>query len=196
VTEQEKYKRHQEAMRRYRESNREEIRLRYHKNKRKYLDARKLKRKNNPEFAAEENARSQAWHLRNKERVREYHRKKAERYGRTNLNYLIRKRLRNRIGMALSKNSKSGTTLMLLGCSIQDLKIYLESKFDVGMSWQNWGKGKDKWNLDHIIPCALFDLSKPGHQQRCFHFSNYQPLWEIDNIRKGAKSLNGQFNLL
>jgi hypothetical protein len=76
---------------------------------------------------------------------------------------------------------------------MDDFKIYLESKFEPGMSWGNYGyRG---WHVDHIVPCALFDLSKPAHVRRCFHFSNLQPLWAQDNLRKGVQSSN-QFNLL
>ena len=79
--------------------------------------------------------------------------------------------------------------------SIDNFKIYIESKFEIGMNWENWGHGADKWNLDHIVPCAIFDLSKLEHQKRCFHFSNYQPLWQIENFKKKAKT-TGQLNLI
>ena len=53
------------------------------------------------------------------------------------------------------------------------------------MTWKNWGvKG---WHLDHIIPCASFDLSLPEEQKKCFHYTNLQPLWAEDNLSKGSK---------
>jgi len=52
------------------------------------------------------------------------------------------------------------------------------------MTWSNYGKG---WHIDHIKPCASFDLSNPEQQKICFHYTNLQPLWAIDNIKKGAK---------
>ena len=54
------------------------------------------------------------------------------------------------------------------------------------MNWDNYGV----WHLDHIIPCARFDLSDPEQQKICFHYTNLQPMWGEDNMRKGAK-LNG-----
>lgn len=95
------------------------------------------------------------------------------------------------------KSTKLHSALVLLGCSIPDFRIYIESKFDVGMTWQNWGNKQDQWNLDHIIPIALFDLSRASHQERCFHFSNYQPLWRTENQSKGSKVFGShQFDLL
>ena len=122
-------------------------------------------------------------------------RERNSRRGRDSLNLRLRRNLSGRLTHILRGSRKSAPFLNLLGCSVEDFKIYIESKFDVGMSWDNWGKGCDKWNLDHIVPCALFDLTKSEHQKRCFHFSNYQPMWQPDNARKYSKSDN-QFRLL
>jgi len=51
------------------------------------------------------------------------------------------------------------------------------------MTRENHGK----WHLDHVRPCASFDLTKPEEQEKCFHYSNYQPLWAEQNLSKGAK---------
>jgi hypothetical protein len=68
---------------------------------------------------------------------------------------------------------------------MSDLFKHLESKFTEGMSWSNYGyKG---WHVDHIKPCASFDLSDPEEQKKCFHYTNLQPLWWYDNFKKGAK---------
>ena len=73
----------------------------------------------------------------------------------------------------------------LLGCSPDFFKRHLESKFTEGMSWENYGtKG---WHIDHIKPCASFDLTIESEQIECFHFSNLQPLWWYDNIEKSDK---------
>jgi len=91
---------------------------------------------------------------------------------------------------------KSQRTVALIGCSIEDFKIYIESLFNVGMSWDNYGKGDDKWEIDHIIPLALFDLTNPNHTKRAFHFSNMQPLWCKENNAKRDKLTDSQFRLL
>jgi hypothetical protein len=73
---------------------------------------------------------------------------------------------------------------MLLGCSIEFLKKHLETQFTEGMSWDNYTYYG--WHIDHIKPCKLFDLSKPEEQQKCFHYSNLQPMWWHDNLIKKA----------
>ena len=47
------------------------------------------------------------------------------------------------------------------------------------MSWDNHG---DIWEIDHILPCSSFDLTKLEEQQKCFHFSNHQPLFKTTQI--------------
>jgi len=72
----------------------------------------------------------------------------------------------------------------LIGCSISVFRAHIEGKFTDGMSWIGGG-----WHIDHIKPCAAFDLSDPEQQKQCFHFSNTQPLWKLDNLRKHTKIL-------
>ena len=67
--------------------------------------------------------------------------------------------------------------------SWKDLKKHLENQFVEGMSWDNYGE----WQIDHIVPCASFDLSDPNQQRICFNFRNLQPLWAKDNQRKQDK---------
>ncbi len=107
----------------------------------------------------------------------------------TDLNYKMKCILRCRINDALKHNWKADRIMELLGCSIEYLKNYLEVQFDDEMSWSNHGKGGDKWNIDHIRPCASFDLTKEEEQRKCFNFQNLQPLWQSDNEAKGAKIL-------
>jgi hypothetical protein len=102
-------------------------------------------------------------------------------------NYRIASNLRCRIWIAIKKNQKGGHLVELLGCSVESLKVYLGEHFLSGMSWDNYGRGKNKWHIDHIKPCASFDLSDPEQQKQCFNYKNLQPLWEEDNLSKGAK---------
>lgn len=74
-----------------------------------------------------------------------------------------------------------------LGCTMPRLLEYLESKWLIGMTWDNYGKGVEKWTLDHIKPLSVFNLEDKSEQLAAVHYTNLQPLWWIDNIRKGNK---------
>lgn len=80
----------------------------------------------------------------------------------------------------------------LLGCTIEYFKIHIEQQFVDGMNWGN--QGRFGWHIDHIIPCSRFDLTKESEQRKCFHYSNMQPLWGQDNLRKSNK-LNYKISL-
>ena len=73
----------------------------------------------------------------------------------------------------------------LLGCSFETARKHIESLFKPGMSWNNYGK----WHMDHIIPCASFDLRCPVQQLACCYYKNLQPLWAFDNMSKGSQIL-------
>jgi hypothetical protein len=70
-----------------------------------------------------------------------------------------------------------------LGCSIPELKTYLESKFQEGMSWENWGIYG--WHIDHIIPLDAFNLTNREEFLKACHYTNLQPLWAEENLKKG-----------
>lgn len=93
----------------------------------------------------------------------------------------LRHRLRSRMLHALKDQrcKKKDPTSLLAGCRISELKRYLELQFKPGMTWDNI-------HIDHIIPCASYDLTDVEQQRRCFHFTNLQPLLAVDNMRKGA----------
>lgn len=101
--------------------------------------------------------------------------------------FKLRMNLRHRIWSALQAGeaSKSGGIQELVGCSAANLMEHLQSQFTDGMSWESYGRGG--WHVDHIRPCASFDLTDPEHQRQCFHYTNLQPLWAADNIRKGSR---------
>ena len=85
----------------------------------------------------------------------------------------------------MAGTSKSAATLELLGCSVEELKKHLENQFIKGMTWNNYGL--HGWHIDHIKPCASFDLTKEEEQRKCFHYTNLQPLWAKDNLSKSNK---------
>lgn len=98
--------------------------------------------------------------------------------------YRLQKALRRRLHHALQGVCKAAPTLELLGCTTEELRLHLEAQWAEGMSWDNYGT--HGWHIDHIKPCASFDLSDPAQQRTCFHYTNLQPLWARDNLAKGA----------
>jgi hypothetical protein len=164
----------------------------YIKNREHILIRRKIYGVNNKELLQRKNKRyyidnkdkillvSKSYYQQNRKRIItrsiEYEKKRIV----SDINYKLRKRLRGRVKMALNGNYKTGRTIEMLGCSIDEFRKHLESKFQDGMSWKNYGE----WHIDHIIPCASFDLSKVDEQRKCFHYTNQQPLWAVDNLRK------------
>lgn len=90
--------------------------------------------------------------------------------------------LRGRLKSVLRGESKAGSAVRDLGCTIEVLKIYLESKFQPGMTWENWSR--DGWHIDHIIPLASFDLTDRERFLKACHYTNLQPLWAKQNLKK------------
>jgi hypothetical protein len=106
----------------------------------------------------------------------------------TDINFKILKICRSRIQRAIKCNFKSSRSVNLLGCTIPELKLYIEKQWKPGMTWENWGRSEgDQWQIDHVIPCAFFDMSDPVEQYMCFNYENLQPLWWKENIEKRDK---------
>ena len=105
------------------------------------------------------------------------------------LNYKLVCNLRTRLYSALKNKQKKGSAVKDLGCSIDFLKQYLQSQFLPSMTWNNWGKGPDMWNIDHIVPLSSFDLTDREQLLKAVHYTNLQPLWEPDNLQKSSKIL-------
>lgn len=109
-----------------------------------------------------------------------------ERYN-SDPNHKIRMNLRRSIRRVIKEGRESQRSKELLGCETVKVRVYLEQRFDTNMSWDNYGKGENCWNIDHIVPCTAFDLKNPEEQKKCFNYTNLQPMWHVENIRKGNK---------
>jgi hypothetical protein len=96
----------------------------------------------------------------------------------------IRTLIRNQIRRHCNRK-KNTKTEILLGCSANSFREYIEGMFEDGMSWSNYGNGHGKWNIDHVYPISRFNLSDIEEQKRAFNFTNCRPMWAIDNIKKG-----------
>lgn len=174
-----------EQKKEYREKNKEKIRQR-----------RKEYRKNNRIKLLEQSKR---YWLKNRakllERKREYDKKNREKLNKQKKEYIkerrkndpnfriaCRLRRRTNVGIISQGGIKSASTQELLGCSFDEARIHIENQFIEGMCWENY----PDWEIDHIRPCASFDLTDPEQQKQCFHWSNLQPMWAENNLKKSS----------
>ena len=172
----------------------------YHKHKEKNLECAKLYRSKNLEKIKlyqinyrtinREKLKQKTLEYRIKHRkiirVRQYKYVAIKR--KTDPYFKLMDNLRSRIYCVLKgKIKKSTRTLNLLGVeNISEVKLHLEKQFKNGMTWSNHGE----WHIDHIKPCASFNLICPVQQLACFHYKNLQPLWALENMRKSSKLID------
>lgn len=113
---------------------------------------------------------------------REWNRDRTARKRSRNIKSRLSNLMRNRVVSAIRHGGyqKRTRTSELLGCSWNDFIEHIQRQFSIGMSWSNYGK----WHIDHIIPLA--SAASEDALIKLFHYTNLQPLWAEDNIRKGA----------
>lgn len=97
--------------------------------------------------------------------------------------YKLKVRYRKRVWEAYRSTgyTKRSKTFELLGCTHDKFKSHLEHQFTDGMTWENYGE----WHVDHIIPFATAKSAEDV--AKLCHYTNLQPLWAADNIKKGAR---------
>ena len=119
-----------------------------------------------------------------KPETKELTRNRVNKRYKTDINFRISQICRSRVRRALKGLNKSASTMKLIGCTIDELRNHIESKFEPWMTWENQGSGG--WDIDHIKACFHFNLADPEQQRACFNWSNLQPMEHIANIRKGV----------
>jgi len=124
---------------------------------------------------------SKSYYKRNRQQVAARHLEYMRRKRRNDIHFRLADNLRCRLYQALKRNYKAGSAVSDLGCSIEELKQHLESQFQEGMTWDNYGQ----WHIDHIKPLASFDLINRDQLLEACHYTNLQPLWALDNLLKG-----------
>ena len=136
-------------------------------------------------FVDRDKATKAIYRAANKEKTKiQGHIYETNRY-KNDLNYRIRKVIRARIRSALARKQKSGSAISDLGCTVEEFKSYISLKFQPGMTWENWSY--NGWHLDHIIPLSSFDLTNREQFLKACHYTNMQPLWKEDNMKKMNK---------
>lgn len=127
-----------------------------------------LKQKSKPDFRDKANA---------------YRRKKEKNDPIFKMNGSLRRYINKTL--KIHKSPKYHKLNEVLGCSVYELKKYLETKFQPGMTWEN--HGLYGWHIDHIKPLSKFNMLNSNEQKKAFHYTNLQPLWAKDNLKKGNK---------
>jgi hypothetical protein len=180
-------------------ANRERIRAYraeyYQRNKATELENWKRFHAENPEAKRGYDA---AYRAKNRERLREYRRgaevkeakneRERNRYN-AEPSYRIEKITRAIFRQCLQGKHTPERVVRLIGCTREELIVHLEKQFAPGMTWENYGRqAVPGWDVDHIRPVSSFDLTDGRQADACWHWSNLQPLWQIDNLRKMARN--------
>jgi hypothetical protein len=92
----------------------------------------------------------------------------------------IKRNLRSRLNKAIHGKYKTGSAVEDLGCSIIEFISHIELKFSPQMTWANYGE----WQIDHIVPLCQFNLQNELELKKACHYTNLQPLWSADNLKK------------
>jgi len=167
------------------------------------INYKQNKRKNDPKYKEREKEYEEKYKNsgRRREKSQQYYEEKREEIIEKSVKYnkkkynedptfrlvcLHRRRVNKMIkNLKMNKNvAYKDSKLELLGCSPQELKEWIENQFTKGMSWDKLGI--HGIHIDHIRPCASFDLSIEENVSKCFHYTNLQPLWAKDNLSKAA----------
>jgi hypothetical protein len=150
----------------------------YKENSEIYKDRKKAWRAKNPDKEKETRAK---YNEENKEKLNEYHRKWKEKKRSTDINYKLQSNISRRIRYELNtllKGKKVKRTTKYLGCSIEELKVFLEKKFTNGITWENYGS---IWHIDHIIPCSSWNFTSEFDSKCCWNYRNLQPMLASQN---------------
>jgi hypothetical protein len=159
------------------------------KNKEKKAAADKKYYENNKESIAKYKRQH---YLDNKERIEKYRNEWRNNKFKTDSLFKLTYSTRNLIKKSFKTNgySKKSKAYEILGCTFEEFKQYLEKQFKKGMSWNNHGE----WHLDHIYPVSL--AKDEDELIKLNHYTNFQPLWAIDNIKKSNKIIEKQLILI
>jgi hypothetical protein len=155
----------------------------YRKNKKKILEQVKVWQKENnlyiKEYCKLRKHKNRELLIKYKQDYPEKYRSQISKY-----NSKLSSRLRNYLLRALkSQNTKKYISAVdLVGCTMKELKLYIESQWLPGMTWAN--HTRKGWHIDHIKPTNTFDLTDIKQQKQCFHYTNLRPLWATDNLSR------------
>ena len=134
------------------------------------------------------------WIKKNPGRYRENRRKRQKSRYKNDINFKMRMLLSGRLYNAIKNKNKTGSAVRDLGCSIDGAKKCIEKQFyphpktNMMMTWENWGKGASKWQVDHRKEFRDYDLTDRKQLLEVVHYTNLQPLWHVDHVKKTRRS--------
>lgn len=165
----------------------------YREKKKKDLDIKHKKwLEDNPSYfeelraSSEYKAKRKQYYFKNKQKLNRDNKEMVNNKYHSDSIFRLKRRICNNIRGSFKRalngiHVKKSTSLDILGCSMDKFVKYISAQFTEGMSLENQGE----WHLDHIIPISSAN-SKEEIYRLC-HYTNYQPLWAEDNLKKGAK---------
>lgn len=173
----------------YREENKELIKLKQKEYRLKYRD-KKLKRDrdyyNNNKEEIKRKCQTPEFKTRKREWDKIYYKKRYK----EDIGFRLAHSLRTRLRHAIRNKSKLGSAVSDLGCSVEKLKQHLESLFQEGMTWDNYGRNMNNWEIDHIIPLSSYNLENREEFLEACNFTNLQPLWVSQNRSKNNRKVS------
>jgi len=158
----------------------------YHKNKEKRLAYIKQYKEDNPEFVKKSQTQTKEWFKNNPDYMSTWMKEKREKNPQFKLHSILQSQI-NTYLKKINKN-KNKKSLEIVGLeSWELLKEHIEKQFIEGMTWDNWGVGKDNstWHIDHIIPASSATTEEEVYKLN--HYTNLRPMWGSDNQRKNNK---------
>ena len=160
----------------------------YNDNKEKISSVKKTYNIENKDIIKENKKK---YYQSNKEIIKIKHRE-YKRIKRQDPLFRLKSNIMNIIGISIKNKGylKKTNTELILGCELKDFILYIESKFDIWMNWENYGKYNGEveygWDIDHIIPLSSAKNEDDIYQLN--HFSNLQPLCSyINRVEKRDK---------
>jgi len=162
---------------------------RYKDNRSEILNRNKLWNKNNKEKIIEHKKRFDEYNpeyykeyrTKNKNKINQKVRIRSKQRRKNDPIFKIKTNYRNRLYDYYKGTNRSKRSKELIGLEWDEFKKYIESKFQNNMTWENYGE----WHIDHIVP--LSSATNDLELEKLFHYTNCQPLWASDNLRKSAK---------
>lgn len=158
------------------------------KNKEKAKKYQEKYRKENAKAISETNKKyRKIYNQENKQTIAAKQKDYVKKKSNEDICFRLAKNLRSRTSNALKNKQKAGSAVQDIGCNGLELKNHLESLFKPGMTWENYGNKPGQWSIDHIVPLSKVDLSNREQFLKVSHYTNLQPMWQLENVKKSNK---------